>query len=142
MLSQVSLQEKGTRRKQKTEDGRVKAEAETGWIGPEAEEAAAPEAARGEERILPWRPQSERNPWDSLILDFRSPENKFLLFEATQSVGLRAGQPRTLIHQTSKGRGEDSVFRGTERRTLLMRGARWPARGGERENEGPAEGRV
>lgn len=42
MLSQVSLQEKGTRRRQQTEDGRVKAEAETGWIGPEAEEAAAP----------------------------------------------------------------------------------------------------
>ena len=67
-LSQVSLQKGGGERLQKTGEGHMTTEAETGVMLAQAKESWQPPAAgRGREQILPWSLQRESGPADTLI---------------------------------------------------------------------------
>ena len=74
-----------------TEDG-----AETGerWREPR------PEAGRGKDQILPWKPQREHSPDDTLILDFWLPELQEWVSAVLryQPVVICHSSPRKLTH--------------------------------------------
>ena len=97
------------------EGGSVTEEAEVRGMWPQVKKCQQPpEAARGKERVLPWR---ACGPANTLISDFWSPElgeNRFLVFQAKVVVSCYSSHRKRTQHLRSNGRdeGAESQRRG------------------------------